>query len=92
MKNHRALNKAYNGAARFCLIEKNFQQNRSRVNFENFLSAEKLSAQWFFLSFRKNKTYSPGQCVIYIYNKRDNNIIKSNFQDLFRLKNTNGVV
>ncbi len=89
-KIHRALNKAYNGAARFCLIE-NFQQNRSRVNFKILFRGKAFSRR-LFLSFRKNNFYSPGQCVVYINNKRDNNIIKSNFQDLFRLKIAEGVI
>jgi hypothetical protein len=87
-KIHRALKKAFNGATRFCLIGKIFSAKPLAGELrKNFKSAEKLSAQRLFLSFRKNKTYSPGQRVIYINNKRDNNIIKSNFQPFFRLKN-----
>ena len=44
-KKQRALNIAFNGATRFCLIEKIFQQNRSRVNFEK--------------NFIRGKTFSP---------------------------------
>ena len=50
-KIRRALNKAYNGAARSRLIE-NFQQDRSRVNFRIFIRGKAFSRR-LFLSFRK---------------------------------------
>lgn len=82
---------AYNGAGRPYLIG-DLSARPLTGELQNFLSAGKLSARWLSLSFRKNNSYSPGQCVIYIYNKRDNNIIKSNFQAFFRLKIANMVI
>lgn len=89
-ENLRALNNAFNGATRFCLMVK-LSAKPLTGELQN-LFRRKAFSRWLFLSFRKINFYSPGHCVIYINNKRNNNIIKSDFQVLFRLKNINGVV
>ena len=59
---------------------------------EKFYPRKSFQPNGFSSLFGKIKPTLPVNALYYINNKRDNNIIKSNFQPLFRLKNREGVV
>ena len=81
----RALNKAYNGAARLCLIPL-VSAKPLTGELQKNLPQESFQPMAFPLFSEKVIFTLPVNAFININNNRDNNIIKSNFQAFFRLK------